>query len=464
MLVKTERFNNVLLTNISQLKLYRDQQIKIVGSYNIKDYGDLLTDIDIQLTINFNDPNILLQIKNILNNIDKNMFKFMFINCGIYNEFKLPWTIDNEGSCSYEPFQVKEWFNKFKTEKLVPDSIYTIIETKLFSTTISIKNLIDVQNILLPYAQIVWLASDLLQGYKEYRGIQYFFTELTRNGELAVMEYIYRYISETGKVEICAIDVALIDKTIELSNTDELYNYYLQHWYPIFKSYKWFIRKEYFNEYKQALKHIEKLNLLYNIIHNLINIDKYKILDKEEIEKVRSETIIIMKQLNIKYQGKKISDIEKMLYDMINQNMKSNVDYFIDKIKDDNMQKKIEFQYRYLISIYGNIPITQQTLTERSILGYKCPFLGFTETDYNFLTNLGHRILIDPKLLIDCVVKISEKYNLSVADCISQFFDHKNNLSLEKSSNNIILYDSNTTIGMYPNQELKALQIRILFG
>ena len=145
--------------------------------------------------------------------------------------------------------------------------------------------------------------------------------------------------------------------------------------------------------------------------------------------------------------------------------MKSNVTYFLEKIKDDKMDKKLQFHYKYLVSIYANIPISQNTLVERFVQGYKCPFLGFTQSEYEFLLNLSYRILIDPQLLIDCTVTLSQKYNKSISDCIKDFFNYKNTeLALQMYDDKIFLYEGNAVKGMYSTDELKKLQVQILFG
>ena len=139
MIIKTPYFNTKLLNDFNQIVL--GSPITIHGSYKIKENGTYITDIDIQSKVKYNQTLINLIIDKI-----ETAKSFIFINMGfgLKKEFILPWKIYSSGDCDYDPVKVKTWYSTFKKMNLVPEHIYKFIECKLFSDTISIRNLIDV--------------------------------------------------------------------------------------------------------------------------------------------------------------------------------------------------------------------------------------------------------------------------------------------------------------------------------
>lgn len=372
MIKKTEEFDIKLHNDFFWININRNKSLKVKGSYKIKKNGDILSDIDIQCNVYFNEK--LLQILyNVINkNKSKNSpFTFIHLIVGKYKEFILPWILDNEGECYYNVEKTKDWVSTIKKEKLVPELIIKYIEEKLFSSNITISNLIDIEYKLYLYSDILWEQTDILKGYKDVRGIRYNLLDEIKT-EIPVMEFIYKYENE-----YINIDFALFDHNFIIIPENKLYPYYTNNFYKIMKVFRWKLKPEYKEEYFLTMKKSEELiSIKYQIdtiqnilLHNSKRYGQNKINMDLLLNKMYNNLYINLINIGIEKKSLSLDEISDELDEKINVIFKDNIYYYLDKLI--NKEDSIQIIKKILIGKKAQKPISQQQLLESK---NSCPF------------------------------------------------------------------------------------------
>ena len=118
MIIKTKEFDEMLTKDILDITINKQRPYSIKGSYRIKEYGDIITDLDFTGFVFFNEKFIEI-LKNIINkNKNSNKFIFLHLDCGKYVDFDVPWKIDSKGGCNFDLDQLYSWFENFKKNYL----------------------------------------------------------------------------------------------------------------------------------------------------------------------------------------------------------------------------------------------------------------------------------------------------------------------------------------------------------
>jgi len=328
MITKSLEFDEKLKCDLQWVNINKNKEPKMKGSYKIKENGDILSDIDIEINVYFN-QNLLKIIHNIIikNKNNSSPFTFIHLIVGKYIEFKLPWILDNEGGIYYDQEKTKQWF--FNIKELVPVKLSDCIEKKIFSSEISIKELIDIENSLFEYSNILWEQNDILKGYKYVRGILYNLLDEMKL-EIPVMEYVYCYNNQYINV-----DVALYDRRYKVEPYGKMYKYYTNNSYKIMKIFRWKIDPLYKEEYFDTMKKVEVFVSLKYQINTIEKILLHH--SKRQLkEKIKMEFI-----LNNMYDNLNISDIslDKLsvkLDNDINCILQDSVEYYLNKLSDKN--------------------------------------------------------------------------------------------------------------------------------
>src|SRR3990167_5547583 len=106
-----------------------------------------------------------------------NNFMFLQLSCGFKNEFQPPWTIGRHGSCNFSLEFARKWFSNFKklnkTTNLVPEDVISFIDSIFKKDTLRIGDIVEIENILYPFAEIIWSQQDIAIGYKIINGQHY---------------------------------------------------------------------------------------------------------------------------------------------------------------------------------------------------------------------------------------------------------------------------------------------------
>ena len=392
MLVKTRDFDYKLMYDLKQLINDKNNRYRIKGSYKIKEFGSYITDIDVEVNVKFN-QNLLQKIISIIER--SRSFIFVQLSFGFKNEYTLPWKIDNNGGCEYNPENVKNWYENFKKLKLIPDTVYKYIEDKLFSDVISIKNLINIENELEQYSEIIWRLDDIKRGYVYFLDTKYDFLDILHS-EQPVLEFLYKYDGE-----FCLIDLALNDDSYKYDFANDMYKYYTKDWYKIMKLFRWKIQKEYQEEYKQRMKNIDIFMAIYYKIILIEKVYKYRLLPAKDFYNIEKNVKSELTKLNIKFD----LNTKKSLLSIVNKYLEKYIDYFKNKLNTDFIDK---FDIQYRRGLDSQI-VMKDVITKRVRNDIKCPFFSTDIEDYKRFVKITNKLSLDIDITIKCFIKISEE-------------------------------------------------------
>jgi hypothetical protein len=427
MLVKTNQFDNQLRQDIHMLTLNPQKVLKIKGSYSRKEIGSYITDIDITALVWFGHE-LLRGISNVLVNIKReNKFTFIQMGCGRYKEFIIPWNIDDEGSCTYNHNTARDWYVSLKD--IVSEDIYNKGEKILFNSDISINDLIEVENILLPFAEIDWSETAIGQGYVDVRGIRYYLLREMQT-ETPVLEFVY---NPWGN-EVCGVDIGMVDKRFDKGASHVMYKYYTQNWYGILKSLRWKLKDEFMSEFMFVLKELE-----------LLVATKYKL---ELIQNIKDKNL---------YSAKKIGSISKELY--VIENIQEKIDSICKK-HVLYFQRRVNDKYISDVTLYFERGLSGAKRINIHNTTMSCPFFSTKINDFKEIHKLARRFLMSTDRLADCFVDVGEKQNKSIGDIMKEVMNNK--LLLDYVGDDIALINDGIEVGRYPLKDMKHLQMLVL--
>lgn len=207
------------------------------GSYKTKEFGEYISDIDINEKVNIDNPNFLHFVNRMLQKIKGSNIKFLYTHCGYYNDFRLPWKITEYGDCIYDREEVKKWLSSIKGK--IDLKMYKKIKNTLGldkeARSITIFDLFTVREMLKKLgSRIKWYEEDLKKGEKTIGGITYNFIDLLRQSENCVFNYLYKYENTYTLIE-----QVIIDKKYRVKRPT-LYEWYKRNLYKYYKFLKWF--------------------------------------------------------------------------------------------------------------------------------------------------------------------------------------------------------------------------------
>ena len=405
MIIKTEHFDNTFKKDILELTINKNFPIKIKGSYKIFDAIDriYLTDIDMECNVKYNQ----YFINTMIDKIERSKsFIFIQLSLGMKKEFILPWKIDNDGGCNYDPETVKTWYTTFKNMNAVPKKVYDYIENKLFSDTISISYLIDVENELSDYSKLLWSLDDIKKGYISWLDTKYFLLDMITI-EFPVFEFMYKY-----KDDFCLIDLAVIDRKYEYEFEHNMYKYYIQDSYKIMKSFRWRIKKNYFEEYNHIMKGINLLSAIYNKIILFEKVYKYKLLSEKYFLNIQNDIMRHLQKLDINDFN---INTKVIIKNKIEIYLKNYINYFKDKLTP----KYIDVVSReYHRSLEAQVLTTQYILNKRVKNNIKCPFFPMDIKEYKKIFKIINTLKLDLNSTIDCFIKIAEETGKTIEELL----------------------------------------------
>lgn len=454
MLIKTPEFEATFLNHMyNWITINRKVPMQIKGSYTVKQYGEPISDIDLQALVYYNDnlPQIIYNI--ISKNIGNPNSPFFFIQLGVgrYKGFQLPWTIDNYGGCDYNPQKVKEWFSIFSSKNLVPSSIIEYIQEKLFGNTITIRNLIDIENTLLPYSEINWSPTDIKRGFLDKNNERYYLLDAFKT-ETPVLEYVYRYNNQ-----FIAIDVGLVDKRYRTGQTDAAYKHYTQNWYKILKSYRWKVKREYQAE---LLRRTGEVNNLIALSYEIELFSRIQLIPKFPYYFVfKNHLMYDLKQMGFPPDKTYLEKTERQVQDQINDKLEKYVQEFVPML-DPKYKKSIVRQLER--GEEAQNPVNQQQLIERYDVGIRCPFFPSDIEEYEALSNLAVRINLPIDLVVTCFSKISTETKTSLKELVQSL--GQNNYSLSILENGVVLRENTQDLDIYPLNYLNGIRTFIMIN
>jgi hypothetical protein len=460
MIIKTERFNNMMLKDVQLLAINPSVPLTLIGSYPDKLYGSLINDVDFNDYVYYNQTLLNILIKNIQKTEQKGLFIFMYLNCGKYIEFSLPWNIDSVGGCDFDYLKVKDWFENFKTKNLVDIEKINFISKKLNSKNLLIKDILEIEEILDSSSKIVWLKEDIIRGYKTVRGITYNLLELLKEVDQTVCKYIYKYTTENAKNEFINIEIGLVNKSKKRKGfRRKISPYYLEDWYSVLKSYRRNLNDEDKKQYFTDLYEVEEKLALRSQLELTRKIIKHKLLPPNIVKEIMLDSKQIMDKLDVNYKGLKADEIEKNLTNEINDYAHNLITYYKNKIKDD-LRPIYEMYWDRSLQARESVSIDELIKKRSNLL---CPFYDIDFEEFQYLYTLANRLLYPPLRFIDCFIKAAKSLDMSIPDLIIQGIN-QNQMSIVSRDIYLYLYNRDQEIGEFSKGDKKRLIYLIITG
>ena len=454
---KSINFDQKFHNDLKWINTNKNRPLRIKGSYKIKEDGDILSDIDVESFVRYNET-LLKIIYNIINKNKNHESPFTFIHLivGKYKEFVLPWNIDNIGGCEYDREKVTSWFFEFASKNLVPTNILENIQKKIFSHEIKLSNLIEIENDLYFYSDIIWTPNDIRKGFKIIRNIRYDLLTEMKN-ETPVMEYIYKY-----GYRYINVDFALTDRNYRSEPTSKMHPFYTNNWYKIMKLFRWKLYNKDKQEYLSTMKQVEKIiAIIYqiNTIENILFHNNTRYLNERinmnilvnKIEDNLSDDLIAI-GIN------DMNNINEKLHTKINDILKYSIEYFSEKLK---IKDKKLFKKYIKRGIQSQIPVTPNIINIRKSIGIKCPFFTQDIEEYDKLSELAIRLCIPQDKMFDCYFRIAKNNNKKLDVLVEETYPN-NNLSIIIDNDKIILRNNIDNIGIFDKKYLTYIQKYIM--
>ena len=454
MIIKTKDFDRQFHNDLHWITLNRNLPLQQKGSYKVKEFGDLITDIDLQALVYLN-PKLIDIISGVLskNRGGKSPFTFIHMSVGTYKGFELPWSIDDSGGCNYDPQLAREWFEQFKISALVPGHVLSYMENKLFSDDMRIRNLIDIENIIHPYAEIVWSEDDIRRGFVQRGSDRYYLLDEMKT-ETPVLEYVYHY----RDAEYVAIDVGMVDKKFRVPPNGAMYRYYMDDWYKVMKTYRWKLAAADRPAYFQTMNGITKLIALKYQIGFIEKLSFFNVLPKHDMDALYDSTYAELDQMGVKYTGRKLSELVDVLYEQVNIVLRDSILFYANLLEPVEKEKIL---LRLARGAEARIPTTQKQLTDRRTVGVKCPFFPTDMDEYSFLTELALKLDMDVDRVVNCFSQVAIEMHKPVSQVIKDVIQ-PNNLSLVTTDTEVVLNEHGQVKARYPIADKGKLQAYIL--
>lgn len=456
MLIKTEEFNRELYQYLPMLLINPKKPPEVKGSYRIRPFGGLITDIDVAEQITATHY-FVTRLGEILTSLSNSPFTFLTLYCGVYDEFNMPWTVDIYGSCKYDGHAVKVWYENLKKLSLLPEPLLKEIKHNLFASTISLSDLVKVRDLLKNYSRISWTEDTIKKGYTEFLGKKYTLLDMLQKGHTCIGTFLFRPSSQ--KPEFCTVDVGYSDPRYQ-KETSILIEYYNNNIYKIFKSYKWFIDKKYLSEYLEAANSIDKYTSLKSRIATLETAKN--VLFPTEIERARDNIINTAKKLGI---SGSIPEIQKKVQKEIEELCKKYIQEFRPKLFE---------KYRNEVAVYEIRAMESREKMEREKLKEKeteivCPFFEIPLPELQHLIDIAQRAQVPEAALVQCVKNVSQSTGIDSFTLIRTLFNKEPVGKIveenpTKSVNKKYYKVDDEYIEIKDKEDLRLTKIKILFG
>lgn len=451
---KTKKNTDKFFNDLRWITINKKRPLRLSGSFRTKEYGDVITDIDLTAFVRYNSK-LLDIIRNILykNRTTCSPFTFLHMSIGSYVGYELPWSIDNKGGCDFELDKAKKWYEWFRYQNLVSQETLKYIKEKIFSPGVIIRDLIDIENILKPYSRIVWTEKDIQRGFIIHDEIRYNLLELFKT-KTPVLKYIYHVENE----KYILVDVGLVDKRINTPIYGKMYRYYTKEWYKILKSLRWKLDQKYTPLFFEVIKGVELLIALKYQLDLLIYAERVGVLPIELMHNILSNTIKELKRVGFIVNTRDKYYLSQMIYDKVNMILKDKILDFLYLVSPETQNT---FLSKLIRGTESYIPTSQEDLRKRRQSGIKCPFFSTDIDEYEELVALSIRMDIFPRKLIDCFTIIAQQQNKRVKELMSEVIG-KNNMHITEMNNRIILRKDNILQGTYELDYKPFLQAYIL--
>lgn len=451
MILKTEEFDRKLQADKKELLGYKGNYMYIKGSYRDKPIGSYLTDIDIVLEANYDDKNFLEMVRRILVNIGRSKnWIFLYSNQGASDEIQIPWSVTNDSSCIYDQNEAKIWFNKNK--HLFSRKDIEFVAKKLFSEYISLRDIEQVYTFIYLKYKIQWKARDVFRGFIIYDNHKYDFLKMVKKRGI-----VFKLVYHPDENTYIPIDFAIADKKYTNKIPPpaiSIRRFYTKEWYHTLKYYRRYLPKsgKIRDEYTNIMKSQEfQISLYFQLI--MLSMMKSVSYDPVIVQKIFNNMEPYIRNYTL---NKDIDECADIMMNIVNNSLADFIRYF-----SNYLVKPYTVNLFYLNrAIEANIPISQKLIAERAKKGIQCPFLVTTPEEFDIMTDIAKRSLIDAEKLIECFITVCNNTNTNMQDFLK--ITGNNKLSLKKLENTVILYDNEKEIDTFRINHLNILKQYIL--
>jgi|SaaInlV_165m_DNA_3_1040750.scaffolds.fasta_scaffold00914_2 hypothetical protein len=442
-----------------------------VGSFATKSFGKIMSDIDVNQTPNFKSAGIIIRLKEIIQKTDPSIkdprmpFSFIRFYLGTISGYEPPWMINEFGNCEFDIHGVDNWLAKI--QELVPEEVHREISLKMNKESLSLKDLVEIDDTMRKYTSITWLNEDVQKGYKDLHGHRYDLEHLlTTTKSKIVVKFIYEYNNEAGLDKLnLRKDYMLVDLSLNQTRGDliSLTYYYLNNISYKFKSLKRYLPPELVDVYRDSFG--DKAGYLTTVGTRLDLLDKIerynfdeKIMSNEEFRNLRKNLNDFAAehgyaQYNHDFREQTIKQMDKDVQEIIGKIREELFKFYESQI----VNRKEEFYYYLLRGEEASLQISKSRITERIAKGIKCPFFFLQGEDLKVLINLALILKFDPTKLLFC---INELANITGYDS-SDIFNDLNNESFLLENNTNGLYNLYINELILATNSVEELNLRL---
>jgi len=472
MIIKTPYVHSKLQSDIFKITKNIVNSLFLIGSYKFKPNRSFVSDIDYNSFVDYDDL-FKAKLTTLIDNFKKsNNFIFIHISSGSYKGFPMPWKITDTG-CEFNYDETISWYEDLKNKNIIDPETKEFIDNRLIKDSLTIRDIIEIDAELEKYFDIKWTETDIINGYKidKYQSdIRYELIDTLKNN-VTILKILYK-VELKGyygiNIDYIPIDISLLeDGKPPIERKQKCNALYTEDWYKVFKSLKWKIKPEYKENYLIALLKIDYQNCLLNRLKMFKRILNYNLIPTN----VRLIANKIYKEIQNPLSGitggeknLSLSALITLLNKKISTNIKDDAIYFQNKLKnqEDNILKNMYFDRAF---VFGNIPVSIQTMRERTNKGIRCPFFEIDDIEYNFLYKISIDFLFNPIKFINCFIQNANENNLLIKDIVK--IEEKPKFLLQFSDENTIElykrnYDGNriefTKIKDFNKTHLKSIQ------
>lgn len=428
------------------------------GSYGAKEYGKVMTDIDIFQIVNF-DPQLMERLKKIFSDIDKSNFIFLRLYCGKVKQLRVPWNYNDIGGCKFDIDRMNEWLEKIKP--FLEDKMYIQIDNILSQDSLSLQSLLEVEKILEPVASIVWIKEDIINGFKIINDEKYDLLEIFKTStEKKLFKFIYVY-KTNEKTEYCPIDISLKkferfdDRQEDKTDLVSYQIYYSENTFKKIQTMRRGIDPKDQEAYSTIVREI--VHPYSGVIGRFDLIDKakrYKALPDDVILKLEQDLQEYTKENNIK--PSTATEIEQIIRDRAKEAL-------------PKVRKLVRPKFKFIIFMLNlrahesKQPISKEVIKQRLANGNSCPFFPVNSVDVNLLYSISKRAMLDPRKVLTCL------YESCLTNNKDPYLEAKNlfkvnNMSVNIEKGQAVLKKGNEVLLSVAESDLVKLQPIVLWG
>lgn len=444
--------------------------IKFVGSFFSKKMGEFLSDIDVAEIVEYN-QNFIERWKFIMENIDNSPIIFMRFYCGEDEELIPPWKIDGRGSCLFSLKETERWLEKTIKNIYLPDYLKIFLKKYLDKSSLSIRDLLDIEEEMKKYNTIAWGKNDIINGNVFFHGKNYnLLDSLLNYNKKKTIRYVYKFDDDALLVDY-SLREASKEKQIEIGSL-EVRAFYFDDPIKIIKMFKRWIWPKYNELYADILdKTTRKYTTIAFRLDMIIRIRKYKLLSENKLKFLENDLNNYLSKKDTYYHQFFInSDNIEKIYEKILELLKNEAYQGVQNMKDANM---LHFSNFLLIAIYEMRAIEAQLQISKSIIqdridrNFECPFF---QIDLKTLKKIYFHAVnsnIEPKKLLICLYKICLDKNIDMRLVAETIFTNNNfKIKIANNPNYYNLFDNNTKqkIANFHKRDLPYYQRSVIFA